>query len=119
VIQVTTRRQFSARVLLLIFVPLLLLASVHRHAPVSPSTPETTCYACAHHVHHDGHISLPIHSAGSCVLCQFLALTFLSPSAVAEAIVALSVIGVLPLLGSHLLTMERGSVTLRGPPARD
>ena len=76
------KRRLSARLLLAVFVPMLLLASLHRHeSPVTVQ--DTSCYDCVHHVHHNGHLSANPQHAYSCVLCSFLTLPYLTPPAVA------------------------------------
>ncbi|MDD6517481.1 MAG: hypothetical protein PUF63_06120 [Prevotella sp.] len=75
------RRRLAAQLLLAVFLPMLLLASLHHH-DLSVRAQETTCYACQHHVHHNGHlVANPQHTC-SCVLCHFLTLPYLPSSAV-------------------------------------
>ena len=73
------KQRWSARILLAVFVPLLLMASVHVHHYSMPA--ETACYECAHHIPHDGHLTGSLPSISPCVLCQFLSLPSLAPSA--------------------------------------
>lgn len=69
-------RPWAARILLAVFLPMLLLSSAHLHLQET-AAPTTECYACEHHLHHDGHISTAQHLQ-KCVLCQFLTLPFLT-----------------------------------------
>ena len=71
--------------LLAVFVPMLLLSSLHIHQQV---TGEGECYECANHLHHSGHISLQTASFRDCVLCQFVTLTYVSAVAVVFVVAA-------------------------------
>lgn len=79
---VSHRRRLAARLLLAVFLPMLLLASVHHH-DLAVVVEDTTCYACQHHLHHNGHLTAEAQHISTCMLCQFLSLPFLTPSAVA------------------------------------
>ena len=69
-------RSWAARILLAVFLPMLVLSSVHVNLQESAPT-EAQCYACEHHIHHDGHIATAQHLQ-KCVLCQFLSLPYLA-----------------------------------------
>lgn len=109
------RRQGAAWILLAVFVPMLLLASLHRHAGVEPM-PEESCYACAHHLHHAGHLAAMDHKPAACVLCQFLSIPYLAPATVTVAVVTLVVFLALPCLPSRLAAKPHGIPSLRAPP---
>lgn len=68
----SVRRKVFARLLLLVFVPMLLMSALHVHD--YGSTP--LCSDCAHHVSHPGHLSASVSHGYDCVLCQFLSLPF-------------------------------------------
>lgn len=68
------RRQWSAWILLAVFVPMVLMSSLHHHE--SNGTAEVSCYECLHHIHHAGHLTAGQESIDHCVLCQFLSLSF-------------------------------------------
>ena len=67
---VRTKRRFSAWLLLLVFVPML-LSSLHVHPTVGV---EDSCTECVNHVPHSGHVSLLTAHSCDCLLCQFVAL---------------------------------------------
>lgn len=70
-----TKRTLSVWLLLSVFVPMLLLSSLHVHSDIK-NTVEENCEACVEHIPHSSHLSLqPVHSA-NCVLCQFASLPF-------------------------------------------
>lgn len=68
------RRTIAARILLWVFVPMLLLSSVHVHRPAVSTV--TECYACVHHIRHDAHLTNINTQWKTCVLCQFISLPF-------------------------------------------
>ena len=69
------RRHIASWLLLAVFVPMLVLSSVHIHDEVETIT--TECADCVHHNCH-GHIAAMTTWAHDCVLCQFLTLTMLT-----------------------------------------
>ena len=78
-VKVKTRRHIASWVLLAVFLPMLIMSSVHVH-----QTAESLDYECSgcvqHHCH--GHIAeLPV-SMHACVLCQFVSLPYLIAAAV-------------------------------------
>ncbi|MBO5580839.1 MAG: hypothetical protein J5952_10555 [Prevotella sp.] len=73
------KRTWAARLLLLVFLPVLMFSSLHIHEYAAA---EGECYECANHLHHSGHISLQTASFHDCVLCQFVTLTFVAAVAV-------------------------------------
>lgn len=80
------QRRITARLLLSVFVPMLLLASLHHHGALTDV--ENTCVQCEHHQPHDGHMSSQSVSLHDCVLCQFTTLPFLRVSDVTVAVVS-------------------------------
>jgi hypothetical protein len=110
----TTKRHISAIVLLAVFLPMLVLSSLHVH----PEThlEDEHCEECMHHVPHAGHMGSQTTCSFDCVLCQFLTLPFLvAPLVVFIATVFLHV-------APHRLEQQgavsraRGFVFLRAPP---
>ena len=79
----TTRRQISAFVLLAVFLPMLVLSSLHIHE--APQTIDTECSDCVHHSCH-GHLTATATWAHDCVLCQFLTLTTLTAAMMAVTV---------------------------------
>lgn len=73
---VKTKRRLSAWMLLSVFVPMLLLASLHVHQESDMAT--VSCTDCANHIAHSGHLSLQTIHGTSCVLCQFVSLPFIA-----------------------------------------
>lgn len=106
------RRRLSAWMLLSVFLPMLLLSSLHRHAERGVGV----CTECVQHQPHAGHLTQAMGGMGDCLLCHFLSLSYL-PLAVCTLVLA----GV-PLTNFfrrlRVLIPQRfvGPVTLRGPP---
>ena len=107
------KRQIASWLLLAVFLPMLLLSSLHIHEDHLSSTAE--CAECvAHHCH--GHIGQTSASPDSCVLCQFLSLTFES-AAVTLAFVIFNVFQLRYALPSYSYFNKRqGIIVMRGPP---
>ena len=110
----TGKRYYSSWVLLAVFLPMLVLSSLHvhpaRHAEADP------CDECLHHLPHSGHIGTLSTCSFDCVLCQFLTLPFL----IAEAVVlgAKLFVHIAPhhIEKQSVVSRERGFVFLRAPP---
>jgi hypothetical protein len=76
----TMKRHISSVVLLAVFLPMLILSSIHVHHSVHQQ--EKECEECVHHIPHSGHIGVQTTCSFDCVLCQFLSLPFLMAAAV-------------------------------------
>lgn len=75
------KRRIASWVLLSVFVPMMVLVSLHHHG--FHTDVEHTCVQCEHHVPHAGHISAQTVSHGDCVVCQFTTLSYLPSLSVA------------------------------------
>ena len=109
------KRQTAAWMLMAVFIPMLFLASLHRHMPTEQSQ-EEVCYACLHHIHHDAHLNTTVHHAGDCVLCHFLSLPFLATAVLAIATPYYIILTATTAPNSVLSSFRHGVPTLRGPP---
>lgn len=74
---VEKKRYIASWILLAVFLPTLLLSSLHIHH--ESETYEDSCTECVHHQCH-GHLSQLADTMHHCVLCQFLTLTFVAGS---------------------------------------
>ena len=72
---VDRKRYIASWVLVAVFLPMLILSSVHVHKPNSIIVEE--CNECVHH-HCHGHLGVPTTTIHACVLCQFLTLSFIT-----------------------------------------
>jgi hypothetical protein len=77
----TKRRHIASVVLLAVFLPMLLLSSLHVHPEAHLE--DGDCKECVHHVPHAGHFTSGTSCSFDCVLCQFLSLPFLMAPMVA------------------------------------
>ena len=66
------RSQILAIIMLAVFLPAWLQATLHKHAPVDLH--ETECAECVHHLPHQGHLSAGDGEISACLLCQLLVL---------------------------------------------
>ena len=107
------RRQLSAIILLAVFLPMLVLSSVHIHE--SDEAIKTECADCVHHSCH-GHLTALTTWAHDCVLCQFLTLTMLT----AAVMVVTLYVHVCKCNHAQPLHAFRavccGTIVTRGPP---
>ncbi len=72
-------RKIASRILLAIFLPMLMLSSVHVHK--TTIAPDTECAQCVHHQCH-GHLTQQWGGSHPCLLCQFLTLSFVVTTAI-------------------------------------
>ena len=109
-----TRRHIASWLLLAVFVPMLVLSSVHIHE--IGEAIEMECTDCVHHSCH-GHIATATW-AHDCVLCQFLTLTMLTAAVVAVMVFVhvCKKFHALSLCGCHAVC--RDNIVTRGPPIR-
>lgn len=82
---VRTKRRVAVWVLLSVFVPMLVLSSLHVHQSASEAA-AVSCSDCANHIAHAGHLSLQTVHSTSCVLCQFVSLPFVLATALTLAV---------------------------------
>ncbi|MCR5180979.1 MAG: hypothetical protein K6C30_07170 [Bacteroidaceae bacterium] len=110
-----TTRHIAAWLLLAVFVPMVVLSSVHVHKErVAVAT--TECADCVHHNCH-GHMTTMPHWSHDCVLCQFLTLTFLVPTTVCITYINKVVDEKSDAQRRNVCVAHSGIVGLRAPPA--
>lgn len=112
--KIRDRRQWYARFLLSIFVPILLIASVHVHQQETDVS--ATCYFCQHHLHHSGHLTTATFHNSNCVLCTLLTTPYVAATTVALTFFAGAVRLCKTLPTSHVHKAAYGVTTLRAPP---
>ncbi len=111
---ITMKRRRLARLLLCIFLPMLLLASVHEHGQVADASMD--CYQCLHHIHHGGHLTTEAFSMANCLLCQLLSTPFEPSSAVVVPAMAALLVAVVATVVAAVVAGRRGTACLRAPP---
>ena len=113
-LNVNTKRHIASWLLLAVFVPMLLLSSLHIHETVQSEL--TSCAECVQH-HCGGHLGQQAIALHACVLCQFLTLPMLAV-AVATLLIFNNVCKAAPVTWRRSVCVAHLSmVGLRGPPA--
>lgn len=108
------KRTFAAWILTLVFVPMLLLSGFHHHERRVEN--HIACSACAHHVHHDGHLTQQASSIDHCILCQLLSTPYIIYSTTSVC-VCLSLLLLLTYGNrSSLVAAFHGTKSCRAPP---
>ena len=100
--------------LLAVFVPMLLLSSLHVHETGVFS--DDSCSECVDHQCH-GHLSQLTVSMHQCVLCQLLSLTYLAVGFSSVAVILPIIRKRYSLLPDGVLIVGSGVIVTRGPPA--
>ena len=109
------RRHIASWLLLAVFVPMLLMTSLHVHED-SMGTAETECTDCVHNCCH-GHLTQMASWTHDCVLCQFLTLSFVAVACVSLIAALKSVNSRINAQQCHVSVAYHGIVGLRAPPA--
>lgn len=78
-----TKISLFASVLLAVFLPMVLISSVHIHKEAAAFGSESECIECTKHIPHPAHYSSHITKPEHCLYCQFLNSQYLV-AAVAE-----------------------------------
>jgi hypothetical protein len=108
------KRYIASWILLAVFLPTLLLSSLHIHHESEAYAEQ--CTECVHHQCH-GHLSQLADTMHHCVLCQFLTLTFVAGSV--GSVIFFCFVSAThqsqPLCGHSIKGC--GIIVTRGPPA--
>ena len=107
-------RHIASWLLLAVFVPMLVLSSVHVHEESETIT--TECNDCVHHSCH-GHMTAAATWAHDCVLCQFLTLKMLTAAVTAITVYVHVCINHLAQQLYTFSTVCCGTIVTRGPPS--
>ena len=113
-VKLDNRRHIASWLLLAVFVPMLLLSSIHIHE--TGETVDTECVDCVHHSCH-GHLTQMASWTHDCVLCQFLTLPMLAAVMLAVTVSAhvCNKRFAQPLCGYRADSC--GAIVTRGPPS--
>lgn len=82
------KRLSIAWLLLLVYLPMMIVVTLHRHGDAAVADATFYCQDCIEHVHHAGHIMPQQNAFHDCVLCQLQTVPFLP----AEAVVLFAVV---------------------------
>ena len=109
-----TRRRIASRILLAVYIPTLLLLSLHVHHQRMAEAID--CYQCAHHQPHAGHITALQDAMHDCLLCQLGGQSFVAAGE--ESVAVVTPAEACP--AAYGLQVQAGvtqCLRLRGPPA--
>ncbi|MBR6375537.1 MAG: hypothetical protein IKR91_04810 [Alloprevotella sp.] len=106
------RRHISAWVLLAVFLPTLVLTSLHHHQEPDGYS----CAECVRHMPHSGHIAQHTFAFDNCLLCQFSSLPCLVWSQAPTILYITFFVVLFPFLQRVPLSRLADSNALRAPP---
>lgn len=110
------RRMRFAWLLMLVYVPMMLAITFHHHSEAEGSTATAYCYDCAHHIHHDGHLTAEQNFVHECVLCHLHSLPYVVPTIIHIA-VFIAVAHVASAVVCPFFKTREGDIhTTRAPP---
>jgi len=112
-VNANSRRRRAAKVLLAVYIPMLLLLSLHVHHQRMAEAVD--CYQCAHHQPHAGHITAVQDALHDCLLCQLQSEAFVAADEVGVPVMAAASDDVAAIQQPTRQTTV-ASVRLRGPP---
>lgn len=106
----------AAWLLLLVYMPMMLIVTLHTHCDSDLPTTAVYCQDCAHHIHHSGHFLAYQHNSHFCALCQ-LHNTLYLPPAVAILATALTLTRIIhSKTCSKCLLLADDATSSRAPP---
>ena len=111
----TKKRHLKTWLLLAVYVPMLLLSSLHVHEGAI-SHNEVECSDCVHHSCH-GHLTQTATWVHDCVLCEFLTLTMLTAAVMAVTIYVHVCKKNRARLSMGHIAACYGHIVARGPPS--
>lgn len=114
-VNANSRRRRAAKVLLAVYIPMLLLLSLHVHHQRMAET--VYCYQCAHHQPHAGHITALQDALHDCLLCQLQSEAFMAANEVGVPVMA-AASDVVAAIQQPMRQAAVACVRLRGPPVR-
>ena len=112
---VTRRQQLFAWMILSVYVPMVLLASLHVHAP-NEFSKAVDCVQCHSAVHHSGHITVGKLHIDECLSCRFLSTQIDVPHAVVSFVVKPVAVHLEFFLAGDPVFGTVAQPTLRAPP---
>ena len=109
-----TSRKIASWLLLAVFLPMLVFSSLHIHE--NQLTTGEECTECVNHQPHAGHFSTSMSFYDSCVLCQFISLSYLAV-AIVTVVAYQQVRNLRPIICPYHAQRDlKGMVGLRAPP---
>ena len=112
---ITRRQQLFAWIILLVYVPMVLLASLHVHT-LNEFSKAVDCDQCHTAVHHSGHITTSNHHIDECLSCRFLSTQIDVPRTVASFVLKPVVAHLEFFLACEPVVRVVAVPSLRAPP---
>lgn len=112
---VTRRQQLFAWIILSVYVPMVLLASLHVHS-INDFSRAVDCDQCHTAVHHSGHITASTHHIDECLSCRFLSTQIDVPRTVTMQVVKPVVVHLEYFLATQPVVRAVAHPSLRAPP---
>ncbi len=112
---VTRRQRLLAWMILSVYVPMVLLASLHVHSPNEFSA-AVDCVQCATEAHHSGHFTASRHHVDECLSCRFLGTQIDVPRTVTNLVVKQVTARLEFFLATEPVVMAVAHPSLRAPP---
>ncbi len=112
---ISSRQRLFAWIMLSVYVPMVLLASLHVHS-LQEYSKVVDCYECQTDVHHSGHIMASPHHHGECLSCRFLTTQVESPEMSVCCIIKQTVSKIEFPQAAELATAMVAHPSLRAPP---
>ncbi|MBR6250436.1 MAG: hypothetical protein IKR17_04465 [Bacteroidales bacterium] len=112
----STKQQVSSLLLMLAFLPMLLISSVHTHNHHNISHADAECSKCIQHLPCAGHLDGEVGHSHDCVLCQFVGLNYVATNEVRIAFVDGGEGNIRAQQTAHWSACVVGLPLLRAPP---
>ena len=112
---ITRRQQLFAWIILLVYVPMVFLASLHVHT-LNEFSKVVDCDQCHTAVHHSGHITASNHHIDECLSCRFLSTQIDVPCTVSSHVVKSVVVHLEYYLATDPVVRVVAQPSLRAPP---
>ena len=112
---ITRKQRLFAWILLSVYVPMVLLASLHVHT-LNEFSKAVDCDQCHTAVHHSGHITTSNHHIDECLSCRFLSTQIDVPRTVASFVLKPVAAHLEFFLACDPVVMVVAEPSLRAPP---
>ena len=110
------RRLRFAWLLILVYLPMMLTITFHHHSEAEGVAASPYCYDCAHHIHHDGHLTATGIFYHDCALCQLYNMPYVVPTIVRIATFVAIAHVVFYAVCPFVKTPEGSIYSTRAPP---
>lgn len=110
------KRMRYSWLLLLVYIPMLLAVTLHRHGAAQTANAEYYCDSCAHNIHHGGHLVQLQPTAHPCVLCQLQNSPCIVPVLIIGMVCALPYRLLVSLVPVIYIYRHKTSISPRAPP---